>query len=162
MLVFHILLYTRSDIVTFFYCDFTFYQFEAKAYQVSRNWWKTLECKQNVPEIHPLNSNHFQFLYRWTWIWRTTVRRIFAYMTDNMLGASPMHIKYLSYVSTDFAYDGPIFLVPLSLSYLSSPVQCSEPMYKNWSPYHLDAQMVKSHLSGHPIYCVRNSLKCQF
>ena len=24
--------------------------------------------------------------------------------------------------TTDFAYDGPIFLVPLSLSYLSSPV----------------------------------------
>ena len=38
-----------------------------------------------------------------------------------MLGPSPMHIKYVSYM-TDFAYDGPIFLVPLSLSYLSSPV----------------------------------------
>ena len=44
-------------------------------------------------------------------------------MTDNMLGPSPMHIKYLSYMyMTDFAYDGPIFLVPLSLSYPSSPV----------------------------------------
>ena len=29
-------------------------------------------------------------------------------MTDDMLGPSPMHIKYSSYV-----YDGPIFLVPL-------------------------------------------------
>ena len=38
-------------------------------------------------------------------------------MTDDMLGPSPMHIKY-SY----FAYDGTIFLVPLSLSYPSSPV----------------------------------------
>ena len=38
-------------------------------------------------------------------------------MTDDMLGPSPMHIKYESYV-----YDGPIFLVPLSLSYPSSPV----------------------------------------
>ena len=35
----------------------------------------------------------------------------------NSLGPSPMHIKYVSYV-----YDGPIFLVPLSPSYPSSPV----------------------------------------
>ena len=40
-----------------------------------------------------------------------------------MLGSSPMHIKYVSNVyMTDFAYDGPIFLVPLSPSYPSSPV----------------------------------------
>ena len=40
-----------------------------------------------------------------------------------MLGPSPMHIKYVSYVYlTEFAYDGPIFLVPLSLPYASSPV----------------------------------------
>ena len=38
-------------------------------------------------------------------------------MTDDMLGPSPLHIKYSSYYRTDFAYDGPIFLVPLSLSY---------------------------------------------
>ena len=38
----------------------------------------------------------------------------FLHMTDNMLAPSPMHIKYTSYVSMDFAYDGPIFLVPLS------------------------------------------------
>ena len=51
----------------------------------------------------------------------------FLYMTDVMLGPSPMHIKYSSYVcTTDFAYDGPIFLVPLSLSYPSSPVLQSE------------------------------------
>ena len=43
-------------------------------------------------------------------------------MTDDMLGPSPMHIKYSSYDTTDFAYDGPIFLVPLSPSYPSSPV----------------------------------------
>ena len=42
-------------------------------------------------------------------------------MTDDMLGHNPMHIKYSSY-KTDFAYDGPIFQVPLSLSYPSSPV----------------------------------------
>ena len=41
----------------------------------------------------------------------------FLHMTNNMLGPSPMHIKYSSYV-----YDGPIFLVPLSPSYPSSPV----------------------------------------
>ena len=47
----------------------------------------------------------------------------FLHMTDNMLGPSPMHIKYSSYVyTTDFSYDGPIFLVPLSLPYPSSPV----------------------------------------
>ena len=38
-------------------------------------------------------------------------------MMEDMLGPSPMHIKYSSY-----AYDGPIFLVPLSLSYPSSTV----------------------------------------
>ena len=44
-------------------------------------------------------------------------------MTDYMLGPSPMHIKYVSYMyMTDFAYDGPIFLVPLGPSYPSSPV----------------------------------------
>ena len=44
--------------------------------------------------------------------------------TDDMLGPSPMHIKYVSYVynMTDFPYDGPIFLVSLSQSYPSSPV----------------------------------------
>ena len=44
----------------------------------------------------------------------------FLHMTDDMLGPSPMHIKYSSYV-----YDGPIFLVPLSPSYPSSPVRPS-------------------------------------
>ena len=46
----------------------------------------------------------------------------FLHMTDNMLGPSPMYIKYSSLYTTDFAYDRPIFLVPLSLSYPSSPV----------------------------------------
>ena len=45
------------------------------------------------------------------------------HMTDDMLGPSPLHIKYSSYVyTTDFAYDGPIFLVPLCPSYPSSSV----------------------------------------
>ena len=44
-------------------------------------------------------------------------------MTDDMLGPSPMHITYSSYVYDGFCiYDGPIFLVPLSPSYPSSPV----------------------------------------
>ena len=46
-------------------------------------------------------------------------------MTDDMLGPSPMHIVFASIrhmYMTDFAYDGPIFLVPLSPSYPSSPV----------------------------------------
>ena len=38
-------------------------------------------------------------------------------MTDDMLGPSPMHIKYVSYV-----YGGPIFMFPLSPSYAFSPV----------------------------------------
>ena len=47
----------------------------------------------------------------------------FLQMTDDMLGPSPMHIRYSSIMyTTDFAYDGPIFLVQLSLSYPSSPV----------------------------------------
>ena len=35
-------------------------------------------------------------------------------MTDDMLGPSRMHIKYgmCHMYKTDFAYDGPIFLVP--------------------------------------------------
>ena len=43
-------------------------------------------------------------------------------MTDDMLGPSPMHINMCHMYMTDFAYDGPISLVPLSLSYPSSPV----------------------------------------
>ena len=43
-------------------------------------------------------------------------------MTDDMHGPSPMPIKYVSYNMTNFAYDGPIFLVPLSLSYANLPV----------------------------------------
>ena len=48
----------------------------------------------------------------------------FLHMTDDMLGPSPMHIKYLSIYmyTTDLAYDRPIFLVPLSSLYPSSPV----------------------------------------
>ena len=46
----------------------------------------------------------------------------FSHMTDDMLGPSPMHNKYLSYVYDGFPYDRPIFLVPLSLSYPGSPV----------------------------------------
>ena len=46
-------------------------------------------------------------------------------MTDNMLGPSPMHINYVSYV-----YDRPIFLVPLSLSYASSPVYIIYPVQR--------------------------------
>ena len=42
-------------------------------------------------------------------------------MMDDMLGPTPMHIKCHMY-TTDVAYDGPIFLVPLSPSYPSSPV----------------------------------------
>ena len=44
-------------------------------------------------------------------------------MTDDMLGPSPTHIKYVSYMyMTDFVYDVPIFLVPLNPSYPSLPV----------------------------------------
>ena len=40
-----------------------------------------------------------------------------------MLGPSPMHIKYSLYMyTTDFVYDGSIFLVPLRPSYPISPV----------------------------------------
>ena len=42
-------------------------------------------------------------------------------MTDDMLGPSPISSIRHMYM-TDFAYDGPIFLVPLSPSYPSSPV----------------------------------------
>ena len=52
-------------------------------------------------------------------------------MTDDMLGPSPIHIKYLSYETTDFAYDRPIFLVPLNPSYPSSTV--SHNYTKIWS-----------------------------
>ena len=60
-------------------------------------------------------------------------------MTDDMLGPSPMHIMYM----TDFAYDGPIFLVPLSPSYPSSPVEfywkriSEDSVYRN-RQFHLD------------------------
>ena len=48
----------------------------------------------------------------------------FLHMTEDMLSPSPILIKHSSYVyDRDFAYDEPIFLVPLSPSYPSSPVQ---------------------------------------
>ena len=43
-------------------------------------------------------------------------------MTDDMLGPSQCISSVRHMYTTDFAYDGPIFLVPLSLSYPSSPV----------------------------------------
>ena len=63
----------------------------------------------------------------------------FLHMTDDMLGPSLLHIKYSSYqkwINIKYVYpllvicirrilhhnDGPFFLVPLSLSYPSSPV----------------------------------------
>ena len=49
----------------------------------------------------------------------------FLHMTDDMLGPSPMHVNLSSIrhmYTTDFAYDGPIVMVPLSPSYPSSPV----------------------------------------
>ena len=46
----------------------------------------------------------------------------FLHMMDDMLGPSPMHINIRHMYTTDFAYDGPNFMVPLSPSYPSSPV----------------------------------------
>ena len=46
----------------------------------------------------------------------------FLHMTDDMLGPSPMHTSIYHMYTTDFAYDGPIFLVSLSPSYPSSLV----------------------------------------
>ena len=46
----------------------------------------------------------------------------FLHMTDNMLGPSPCISSMCHMYMTDFAYDGPIFLVPLGTSYPSSPV----------------------------------------
>ena len=46
----------------------------------------------------------------------------FLHMTDDMLGPSRCISSIRHMYTTDFAYDGPIFLVPLSLSYPSSPV----------------------------------------
>ena len=44
-------------------------------------------------------------------------------MTDDMLGPVRCISSIRHMYTTDFAYDGPIFLVPLSPSYTSSPVQ---------------------------------------
>ena len=55
-------------------------------------------------------------LYRWTWIWRTTVWWIICLVSVRCI--SSLRHMY----TTDFAYDGPNFLVPLSPSYPSSPV----------------------------------------
>ena len=67
-------------------------------------------------------------VYRWTWIWRTTVRQICAELCiwRTICWVPVLCISSIRHMyTTDFAYDGPIFLVPLSLSYPSSPVLLS-------------------------------------
>ena len=58
-------------------------------------------------------------------------------MTDDVIGPSAMHITYVSLYChmymTDFAYDGPIFLVPSSPSYPGSPGVS----YNSFNPYNV-------------------------
>ena len=55
--------------------------------------------------------------------------------------------------TTDFAYDRPIFLVPLSLSYPSSPVVWFSIYKASGMPgRHLDIQTLKNHTSEYPIF----------
>ena len=57
----------------------------------------------------------------------------FLHMKDDMLGPSRCISSIRHMYTTDFAYDGPIFLVPLSPSYPSSPVSCKFMTYfKNY------------------------------
>ena len=64
--------------------------------------------------------------------------------------------------TTDFAYDGPIFLVPLSLSYPSSPVYIYEHSFFNFNEktalFNLHAQVIL--VKGVMITCqdIRESL----
>ena len=64
-----------------------------------------------------IDSQTFQFLLVQANLYDGPLYARLLVMTDFMLGPSPLHIKYVSYV-----YDRPIVLVPLSLSYASSPV----------------------------------------
>ena len=73
--------------------------------------------------------------YMLTWIWQTTVRRTFAYDGRYAWSQSDAYqvfvfVKYM--YTTDFAYDGPIFLVPLSPSYPSSPVCSCVQLWSLW------------------------------
>ena len=91
-------------------------------------------------------------------IYNKTIYR-FLHMTDDMLGPSPMHTSIRHMYTTYFAYDRPIFLVPLSPSYPSSPVSkkwnlssiiCNKTIYINiefvrWHLYHKDASKALSH-----------------
>ena len=68
----------------------------------------------------------FQRKYRWTWIWWTTVRQIFCIWRTICLVPVWCISSIRHMYTTDFANDGPIFLVPLSPSYPSSPVAFQE------------------------------------
>ena len=101
-------------------------------------FWTSQTSPANINVSLPLQVGRSQTIYRWTWIWRTTVRRIFAY---DRRYACMVPVRCISSIrhmyTTDFAYDGPIFLVPLSPSYQSSPVLIvfSSPWAVYWSYY---------------------------
>ena len=78
-----------------------------------------------------VNSTHRETLFSFKVLLKTSTGELgydeplydgFSHMTDDMLGPSPMHLSIRHLYTTDFSYDAPIFLVPLSLSYPSSPV----------------------------------------
>ena len=62
------------------------------------------------------------YQYRWTQIWRNHCATDFCIWRTIFLVPVPCISSLCHMYMTDFAYDGPIFLVPLSLSYPSSPV----------------------------------------
>ena len=88
-------------------------------------------------------------------------------MTDDMLGPSLMHIKYSSYVYDGFCiYDGPIFLVPLSLSYSSSPVSLTlhNLTCSSTHPLHLERYsfiwLIANNMLTKEKYSLPNSIHC--
>ena len=57
----------------------------------------------------------------------------FLHMTDDMLGPSPMHNKYLSYVYDGFCIWRTNFPGPIESSYPSSPVAISQSIVNYYS-----------------------------
>ena len=104
-------------------------------------WQKEILYGHNMHsnrEIHENSANSISVIsfnqrssaskYRWTWIWRTTVQQTFV--SDEHYAWSQSHAYQVCVICIwrIFAYDGPIFLVPLRTSYPSLPVLHSYPI----------------------------------
>ena len=95
---------------------------------VKSHFYYEYYCILSYHEFFNMNSQNKDDLpnlksaYWWTWIWRTTVQQIFAYDGRYAWSQSDAYQVFVICIRQIFECDRPIFLVPLSMSYPSSPV----------------------------------------